>query len=725
MGKKLVFVIIGILVMVLLSLIIYFVVILAGEFVVNDENLVMKKTSVLVDEDGTVLARLFIENREPVTLHTIPNHVQEAFISIEDSRFREHHGIDFRSIGRALYRDMIAGEKLEGGSTITQQLAKRVFLTSEKTFLRKTKEVLIAMNIERRYSKNQILEMYLNQIYFGHGAYGIQAASKLYFNKDVSELSIEEGALLAGLPKAPNTYSPLVNPERSKQRRDLILNVMQRQGYISAEESTRLKGKTVAVDPVPLVENEAYLTYIDMVLDEAAERYHLTNEEVLTGGYKIVVPMNLHMQEVSFSKMREDQFFPKGNEDAEAAFVLLDAKTGGVLAVQGGREYVRRGLNRVNTKRQPGSAFKPLAVYGPALEQGTYQPYSLLKDELLDYKGYAPKNYNHEYKGTITMYEAVTNSVNAPAVWLLNEIGIDTSHDMLEKFGLVVPDRGLATALGGLSEGVTPLDLAAAYRVFASGGKRAEPYFIKEIYRGNEKIGETKTKEEVVLSAQTAWYMTRMLESVVKEGTGKRGTVHTPLAGKTGTTSYPDVEGATMDAWFVGYTPTVVGAVWMGYDVTSTEHFLHGGSSYPTVLFKDIVNELPADMREVAFERPEDVQELEPPVDLPIISNLTATLAIGGRGLMSVELKWSAPKDDRVYYNIYERMDGERKQIATVVGDHHYDVGNVNPFSLKQYEIAPYDSVTNTEGEFSNTVDVEFKSLFKKGWFSPFGIDPS
>ncbi len=714
MKKKLIIGISSILATILLALIIYLIIILVGHYVVNDQNLVMKTTTSLVDQEGEIVTQLFVENRELVSIHDIPEHVQDAFIAIEDIRFREHLGIDFRSIGRALYRDILAGAKVEGGSTITQQLAKNAFLSDEKTLLRKTKEVLIAMNIERRYSKNEILEMYLNRIYFGHGAYGIQAASKLYFNKGVSELSIEEGALLAGLPKAPNSYSPITNPDRSKQRRDLVLNVMERNGFLRAEQLVRLTGKTIAVDHNRISENEAYLTYIDMVLDEAAERYQLTNEEVLTGGYKIVVPMDRQMQEVSFTKIKEDRFFPDGNEDAETAFVLLDAETGGVLAVQGGREYVRRGLNRVDVKRQPGSAMKPLAVFAPALEEKQYHPYSLLNNELIDYEnGYTPRNVNNEYTENITMYEAMTHSVNVPAVWLLNEIGIDTSIHTLEKFGLDIPDRGLAVALGGLEEGLTPLELATAYRVFAHDGKRVEPYFIKEIYnQKGEKIGEAQMEETDVISAQTAWYMTRMLESVIKEGTGRNGTIKTSLAGKTGTTSYPEVEGATMDAWFAGYTPTVVGAVWMGYDVTSTDRYLRGGSAYPTVLFKEILNELPAVKREVAFAKPDQVKELEPPVDLPIITDLTATLAMGGRGLMSVELNWSAPSDERIYYHVYERHHGERERIATVVGDQHYYVGRINPFSQKQYEVVPYDSTTERKGQYSNVADVQFKLGF-------------
>ncbi|MDT8862005.1 PBP1A family penicillin-binding protein [Alkalihalobacillus sp. MEB130] len=713
MKKKIVISFIAILGTTLFALIIYLGIILAGNYVIDDQKLVMKTTTSLVDQDGEVLTQLFVENRELVTIQEIPLHVQQAFISVEDTRFHSHQGIDFRAIGRALYRDLLAGARVEGGSTITQQLAKNVFLTSEKTLLRKTTEVLIAMNLERRYSKNEILEMYLNRIYFGHGAYGIQAASKLYFNKDVQDLSVEEGALLAGLPKAPNTYSPIANLERSKQRRDLVITLMERQGDLTNEEAKHLRGRTVVIDQNRISENVAYLTYIDMVLDEAKERFHLSNEEVLTGGYQIIVPMNKEMQEVTYQKLEEDRYFPNESGDAEAAVVFLDVQTGGVLAVQGGREYVRKGINRVNIKRQPGSTIKPLAVYAPAMERYDYVPYSLLVDELIDYDGYTPRNYNQEYVGQMTMYDALTYSANAPAVWLVNELGTETAASALESFGIETEDRGLAIALGGMTEGTTPLELAAAYSAFARDGSRIEPYFIEAIYNQNGEriVGEAK-KSEQVISTQTAWYMTRMLESVVQNGTGRSGEVQSALAGKTGTTSYPEVEGATMDAWFVGYTPNVVGSVWMGYDVTSKDRYFQGGSGYPTVLFKDVINEMPSTQRKRAFEKPADVIELDPPVVLPQITDLTATFSIGGRGLSSIHLQWTGNDDERIYYHIFEKDKDERELIATVVGQTEFFINSSNPFTNKKYEVIPYNSITKQEGEASNLADVTFRFGF-------------
>ncbi|TES55546.1 penicillin-binding protein 1A [Halalkalibacterium halodurans] len=697
----------------LFGLIIYLIIIYAGQYVIDEEKLVMNATTTLVDTKGSVVSRLFIEDREPVSILDVPDHVKHAFIAIEDARFHDHQGIDFRAIGRALYRDMLAGEKLEGGSTITQQLVKNAFLDHEKTWLRKTKEVLIAMNLERRYSKSAILEFYLNQIYFGHGAYGIQSAANLYFDKDVSDLTVEEGAVLAGLAKAPTIYSPIIDLERSKQRRDLVLTVMQRQGFITAEEAVRAKGRLIQLDVNEPAEEEAYLTYIDMVIDEAESQYHLSHQEFMTGGYTVVVPIDQAVQEVAFTLIHEKKYYPKGNEDAQSAFVLLDARTGGVLAVQGGKDYVRRGLNRVNVPRQPGSTFKPLAVFAPALEEGRAEPYSLLRDELRTYDGYEPHNFGDEYEEEVTLYDAITQSKNAPAVWLLNELGIPTAKQYLQRQGFQLDDEGLAIALGGLQDGVTPLELASAYQVFANGGKKREPYFIEAIYnREGEKMAEVDRTETQVYSPQTAWSMTRMLESVVREGTGTSAQGIGALAGKTGTTSFPEVEGATMDAWFAGYTPEAVGTVWMGYDITSTESYLKGGSRYSAKLFRDILSEATPQLRATNFSKPDDVEELNPPVRLVDIDDLKATFAMGGTGLMSIKLEWSGSEDERLHYYIYERRGAERTYVGRTEGTDQYYIPAINAFSMNDYQVVPYDPTTKRKGEPSNIAEVEFRFGF-------------
>src|SRR6478752_2483134 len=328
----------------LLGLIGYIIILFLGNYVIDEKKIVMDSATRLVDENGDELTKLYVKNRD--------------LVSIEDVRFYEHHGIDFKSIGRALYRDILAGGSVEGGSTLTQQLAKNVFLSNDKTLLRKTKEVVVAINLEQRYSKQKLLEMYLNQIYFGHGAYGIQAASKLYFNKDVSELTVEEGALLAALPKAPNSYSPILHPEKSIERRNVVLNAMQKAGYLSAEKNVRLQGRTLGLNVKEQAKNPAYLTYIDMVIQEAEKKYSISSNELLRGGYTVKVPMSTKVQEAAYELMKENRYFPGTDNSAQGAFVLVDNKSGGVLSVMGGRDYVQKSLNRLNVKRQPGSTMK-------------------------------------------------------------------------------------------------------------------------------------------------------------------------------------------------------------------------------------------------------------------------------------------------------------------------------------------------------------------------------
>ncbi|WP_408055263.1 transglycosylase domain-containing protein [Sutcliffiella halmapala] len=691
-----------------LGLIGYIMIIFAGNYVIDDTKLIMDSTTTLVDEEGKPITKLFFENREIVTIDEIPKHVQQAFVAVEDQRFYEHRGIDVRAIGRAVYRDIITRSKAEGGSTLTQQLAKNVFLTNEKSWLRKTKEAVIAINLERRYTKDEILEMYLNQIYFGHGAYGVEAASKFYFNKSTKDLTIEQGALLAALPKAPNGYSPINHPIVAKERRDLVISLMHRNGFLEAEEAIALQGKTLGVQIVEQKENQAYLTYIDMVVEEAAALYGLTNEELHRGGYSITVPMNVVAQDVAFELFQQDEYFPGKKESVEGSFVLMDQDTGGVLAVMGGRNYVTQGINRVSIKRQPGSTFKPLAVYAPAIEEATYEPYSLLTDKLLSYDGYEPRNYHHKYLDKVSMYDAVRDSLNAPAVWTLNELGIKKSKGYLEKMDLSIPDNGLAIALGGLKEGVTPLELTKAYRNFGKNGKVVEPHFIKEIKnRSGEVIASAKTEEKQVFSPQTAWSMTRMLEGVVEEGTAQAGSIKGDLAGKTGTTNYPNVEGAIKDTWFVGYTPTIVGTVWMGYDVTTKEQYLTGGGSFPTKLFKDIIRESGLDNQ--MFSVPVGVIDLEEPIKLHSIDEINASMTFRAFGLFTAVLNWSTSDDKRIVYRIYSVDDETVTLVDEVTGKGTFEIEHVNVFSAPSYYVVPYNIQTEQEGEPSKMVKPTFR----------------
>lgn len=688
----------------------YLLIIYAGDYVIDDKKLVMNSASRLVDQEGNTITKLYYENRDIVSIQEIPDYVQNAFIAIEDTRFYKHHGIDLQAISRAIYKDILAGGKVEGGSTITQQLAKNVFLTNEKTFLRKTKELIIAINLEEKYSKKELLEMYLNQIYFGHGAYGIQSASKLFFNKNVSELTIEEGALLAAIPKSPSKYSPITNIKNSKKRRNLVISLMEDKGYLQPEEAVRLLGKTISLDVQEFVKDPSMLTYIDMVFDEAKEKYSLSNEELMRGGYTITVPLNRSLQQTAYEMFQNPKYFSGIDEQAEGAFVLLDNDTGGVLASIGGRNYVRKGTNRVNVKRQPGSALKPLAVYGPALEEHEFEPYSLLVDKKISYGDYEPSNLHDTYKGKISMYDAVLESANAPAVWILDKLGIPVVKKYLKKTGITIPDQGLSIALGGLKEGISPLDMAKAYRAFAREGNVIEPHFISKIVdRHHNEIGQASTKEMNAFSKQTAWYITRMLEGVVKNGTAKAGNYFGALAGKTGTTNIPNQEKGIKDAWFVGYTPSVVGAIWMGYDQTDDRHYLKVGSVAPTRLFKEILEKSKID-KPISFTTPKGVHELETPIRLAEITDLTADLSFKPLGLFTVTLNWTPSADDRIEYRIYEEHSKGLKYIASVTGKGRFEIEKINVFSIPSYCVIPFNPQTKEEGIESALVKPAFFS---------------
>ncbi|WP_018924195.1 transglycosylase domain-containing protein [Salsuginibacillus kocurii] len=692
----------------------YAAVLITGSLLVDESKFVMDETSYIVDENGEEVAHLYQENRETVDLTEIPQHVQDAFIAVEDVRFYEHQGIDIRAIGRAVYRDIMAGSLDEGGSTITQQLAKNVFLEHDQTWMRKTQEVLIAMHLERNYSKNELLEMYLNQIYFGHGAHGIQVASQLYFNKNVSELNVHEGALLAALPKGPNMYSPAVDADRAKERRDTVLAVMERHGFLDAEEASAYQGRTVSEDLYRNSNDPAYATYIDAIYEEAEKSYDLSREELRTGGYTIQIPVDQEYQEASYQLLQEDEYFPGNNDTTEAAVVLMDHHSGGVQAIQGGREYESESLNRAFIARQPGSSFKPFSVYAPALESGRYEPYSLLKDEEMDMDGYQPRNHDRTYQGQVTMREAITQSTNTSAVWLLDQLGIDYSIEWMKEAGLELDDDGYSIALGGLTDGFSPLEMAEAYTIFSSNGVRQNASFIDgivnrqgDLVEMNEEAKATADEEVQVMSEQNAWYMTEMLKDVVDEGTGTNGHTDHALAGKTGTTSFTEVEGAARDAWFAGYTPEVTGALWIGNDETREDSYLEGGSAYATALFKEIIDTKAPTEQAVAFNKPDHVEELEEPVELEQVDNLEASLSLRGGGIINVHLEWTPATDERIEYHVYEVSGDVSEKVATVEGGEEYTVNGVNVFSLQEYMVVPHNPQTGEDGSPSNVASVD------------------
>jgi len=560
----------------------------------------LPEPTIIYDKNGKIASKVPGSKIDGASYEDIPPHVINAVIAIEDQRFYKHPGVDYIGIFRALFRNVKAGEIVEGGSTITQQLTKNVFLTHEQTLKRKIDEFFLAQKIERTFSKEKIIEMYLNQIYFGEGAWGIKNAARTYFGKEVSDLTISEGAILAGLIKAPSTMNPLINQEKSFNRRDLVLAMMEEQGYLTSDQVKEAKSQEIVfkgrqLDPY----RGKYPYYIDYIIEEAIEKYGLTQNEVMSGGLEIYTELDPHMQESVENVFKDDSLFPDIAEDQliQSGAILVDPKTGGISALVGGRgEHVFRGFNRATQlRRQPGSTIKPLSVYTPALEHG-YSIYDVLPDQPMNFNGYEPKNVSGRFKGSVTIYDAVRNSDNVPAVWLLNEMGVKAGIDAVNEFGLPITenDQNLSLALGGLDKGVAPIHMAEAYTTFANEGMKTKAHAISKIVDSNgEVIAEWNEEPEQITSPEVAQRMTYMLKGVVENGTGRNARIDgREVAGKTGSTQVgiPGISGAK-DIWMVAYTPELVGTIWIGYDKTDANHYVSTTSATAATILKEMMQQ--------------------------------------------------------------------------------------------------------------------------------------
>ncbi|OZU87940.1 penicillin-binding protein [Virgibacillus indicus] len=694
--------------MIIFGLIGYAGLLYGGKLIADEEKLILDVTTTIETADGEVIDKLYNENRLFVDIEEVPEHITNAFIAVEDVRFYDHGGIDFRSVIRAAYKDIIAMSKVEGASTITQQLAKNLFLYNDKTWTRKAKEAMAALYLERKLSKDEILELYINEIYFGAGVYGIETASHYFFSKSVDELTIAEGALLAGLAKAPNGYSPVIHPEKALNRRNTVLRSMENAGMLSTEKRMAEQGKTLGLK-IQKPEAKPWAdSYIDLVMKEAADEHQLSINELKRGGYRIVVTIDESIQKIAYEQFQNDAYFPGNTDGVEGAFVMMDQQSGEVVSAIGGRDYHLGNLNRVTVNRQPGSTIKPIAVYGPALmQEETYTAYSLLPDQRMD--EYAVANVNGEYEGSVSIYNAIKQSKNAPVVWLLDQIGIDYAKSYLEKMNIDIADEGLAVALGGLSNGLTPLQMMESYRPFVHQGEYVNTHTIKQIYNKNDElIFESDPETAEVFSPQVAWNMTEMLRAAVQSGTAVPGEFSKALAGKTGSTQHPYAEGKVKDAWFVGYTPQYVSALWMGYDISDKDHYLTAGSEYPTRLTKAILTELGKQEPLAAdFTKPDDVESLPEPIELPKITDLKASYSFGGISLVKGKLSWTGSEDSRVVYRIYRERDGIDKRVGEVEGQTEFVIDNAL-FQSNEYYVVPYDPLRKVEGERSESIELSW-----------------
>lgn len=685
----------------------------------------LAEASIVYDRHGTEIARLGTNesNREVVEVGDIPEMLADAFIATEDQRFWNHSGVDLWSIGRAMVKDVIAGSIVEGGSTITQQLAKNMFLSSDKTLFRKATEVSIALAIENHRTKDEIITMYLNRIYFGKGAYGVKAAAKKYFDKDnLEDLEIWEMATLAAIPKAPSHYNPISNPEKSKNRRAVVLQLMYDQGYITMSEMDEAK----AVDYEPINSSEtdgenkptqtaAYQSFIDYMMQEIEDTTGLTEDQLYRGGYKITTTMDSNAQKVMFDEFNKDSNFEKSKDEikSQSSMVITDHSNGAIMAMMGGRDYARKGLNRATVKRQPGSAFKPIVSFGPALNTGEWFPWSTVRDDKQCFKDYCPTDLgSNKYVGAMDMETAVKKSTNLPAVWLLNEIGLKQGYEFAKKLGIDFDenDYNLSLALGGMTRGTTPIELAEAYNVFANGGKFYPAYTVKQIVdRKDKEVFKYKVPQaEQVMTEHAAYYMTKMLQEVVNSGIGTQAKMNRPVAGKTGSTQHaiPGYNGPGIrDLWFAGYTPEWTATVWMGYDKTDRNHVLLGSSGQPASLFSKVMTKALRGIEQKQFLKPSGVKDEVKPDPNPTVTGLNAMYS---ESTKSVTLNWNPIDGDGVKYHLYRKSSKDTKFTKILANLQMTTVEDIGVFAGETYTyyVTATSDKNKTESPKSNEATI-------------------
>ena len=653
----------------------------------------------LYTDQGEPFHSFYEQRRILVPLDKIPVHLKQAVLAVEDARFFEHHGLSARAIARALVMNVLARRKAQGGSTITQQLARGLFLTPEKNLSRKIKEALLSVEIEKRYSKERILELYFNLVYFGHGAYGVEAAAQTYFKKSVGELNLAEAAMLAGLPNAPNRFSPIVDPERARRRRDHVLSRM-------VDEKLIARADADAASRTPF--NEALFTrssviapylveHVRQILEETYGAYALYNtglkvyttlnlrmhraaEEALVGGLRdldkahgyrpvkaeglrgrigpytprpgeilpgtvagvkpksIEVRVGRYRGEIQLESLKWtkvanlSEAFREGTPilvqvlrvndqhktlelgleqqpELEGAFVALDPRDGAIKAMVGGYDFERSKFNRATqAKRQPGSAFKPF-IYAAAFDRGL-TPSTVIDDSPISFHTriggelveWSPRNFDRKFRGPTTLRRALENSINVVTVKLLQEVGVDLVVRLAHQVGIESDlRREIALALG-VSE-VTPLELVSAYGVFANGGVRAEPFAIRRVTdQQGRTLEQHVTETQEVMRPETAYVLVNVMKGVIQRGTGARARVlDRPLAGKTGTT-----DDAT-DLWFVGFSPSLVAGVWIGYDVKRSLGSAETGGRLALPIWIQFMQKALADSEAEDFPVPENV----------------------------------------------------------------------------------------------------------------------
>ena len=530
----------------------------------------------IYSSDGEIIKTFTAYTYEKIELKDIPENLKKALIATEDKNFYRHHGYDMTGLARSTVQNLMAGHVVQGASTITQQLARVLFLNNERTFDRKLKELFIAARIEKTISKDQILEMYMNNVYLGAGAYGVEGAAQIYFDKHLKDCDLAELALIAGLPQAPSVYSPFNNMDLAVKRRNQVLLRMYKMRYITKDEYTKAKDEKVKLAKMPQYYTTNKAPYFcDYVMKEL-EKLGFDETEISQGGYKVVTTLDYKAQKaVNDAIINNLRNYGLTKDNTQAAVFSFSPIDGKIIAYAGGKDYTKSQYDRVTQAvRPPGSSFKPF-VYAAAMEKGI-SPNDMIEDRPVTLGTWSPHNYGNKYRGKIPVYTALMVSSNVCAARMIQEVGVRAVIQTARVLGIETPlEYDYTIALG--SNGVKLFEFTRAYGAFANGGFVVQPYSVErvETSRGKVVYKAPKTKISHQLSMNTAAEMTAMLKTVMSNGTGRAASIGKPAAGKTGTTD------DNKDAYFVGYTPNIVTGVWVGNDDNTVMSKIVQGGTVP------------------------------------------------------------------------------------------------------------------------------------------------
>lgn len=554
----------------------------------------------IYSSDDEIIKTFTAYTYEKIELKDIPDNLKKALIATEDKNFYRHHGYDLTGLVRSTVQNVLAGHVVQGASTLTQQLARVLFLNNERTFDRKLKELFIAARIEKTISKDQILEMYMNNVYLGAGAYGVEGASQIYFDKHLKDCSLSELALIAGLPQAPSVYNPFNNKDLAIKRRNQVLMRMYKMRYITKDEYEKAKSADVKLAKVPQYYTTNKAPYFcDYVMKEL-EKLGFDETEISQGGYKVVTTLNYKAQKAADEAISRNLInWGLRGDNNQAAIFSFSPIDGKILVYSGGKDYVKSQYDRVTQAvRPPGSSFKPL-VYAAAMEKGI-DPNDMIEDRPLTIGQWSPRNYGNKYRGNIPVYTALMVSSNVCAARMIKEVGIRSVIQIARVLGIETPlEYDYTIALG--SNGVKLYEFTRAYGAFANGGFVVQPYSVErvETSRGKVVYQAPKTKISHQLSMKTAAEMTAMMKTVITNGTGRAASIGKPAAGKTGTTD------DNKDAYFMGYTPNIVTGVWVGNDDNIAMNKSIQGGTVPALIWKDVMKVATEPYGNAEFNYPE------------------------------------------------------------------------------------------------------------------------